>query len=449
MTRSYRFIARPAMPCLVGAILALTSAAHAATWSAAGTVKDTKGTVLASVAVSIKDSANLKTTTSASGTFTLNFALGATRNIAERDYSAQLFGNELVVTFPGNGELELRLVDLSGATLWSGAATLTDGVARASLPATSRHGAAILRMSPGGARVSQPITLMGGEGSALVPRISARTMANYPTLVFKKTGYADTTFTMTSMNQTGISVVMRDTTTPTATTCTLPPSANSGAGSFTKYWFSQGTGQEDGYYKTACGYRGTGGGDGSTDKMLNIANPQYFLAIPGNSPSDFNSNGMCGACVELTGANGKKIVATVTDECPNTTNAPCAANPNGHFDVSVPAFNQLGFSVGNPSGTTWKYVKCPVTGNVIIRVKKGNADQIYIENTILPIKDAKVGSNSATHLSYGAWQLSRNALGATITLVDYSNRTITIKIPLTGVKVDTDFDTGLQFPACN
>lgn len=419
-----------------------------ANWSVSGTVKNTSGTVLSGVAVSVKDSAKLTATTTAQGTFTISSTSAAARFVGARDYSAQLFGSELLVSFPGEGTLELRLVDLSGAAIWSGSAPLRDGSARVTLPVTNRRGPAILRMSSGGTRVSQPLTLLGGEGASMAPRISARALATFPTLVFKLKGYADTSYTMTAASQTGLAIAMRDSTTPVATSCTLPPSANSGAGSFTKYWFSQGTGQENGYYKTACGYRGTGGGDGSTDKMINIANPQYFLAIPGNSPDDFNSKGMCGACVELTGANGAKVVATVTDECPNTTNAPCAANPNGHFDVSVPAFSLLGFGVGNPSGTTWKYVKCPVTGNVIVRVKKGNANQIYVENSILPVKDVKVGTNSATHLDYGAWQISRTALGATITIVDYSDRTITVKIPQSGLAVETDYNTGAQFPAC-
>ena len=182
--------------------------------------------------------------------------------------------------------------------------------------------------------------------------------------------------------------------------------------------------------------------------MNNIANSQYFVAIPGNSSSDFNTNGMCGACVELTGANGTKIVATVTDECPNDINVPCKSNPNGHLDISYPGFSKLGFSVGNPTGTTWKYVKCPVTGNIVIRLKQGNSDQIYIENSILPIKGVKIGSNAATHLSYGAWQLSRNAVGATLTITDYSDRSITYTVPM-GTATETDLNTGKQFPACN
>ncbi|HOX53245.1 MAG TPA: hypothetical protein PKY05_17320, partial [Fibrobacteria bacterium] len=259
--------------------------------------------------------------------------------------------------------------------------------------------------------------------------------------------FQDTTFAMKAETQTGIAMTMRDTTTAGPTACTLPPSPNPGSGSFTNYWFGQGSYKEGDHYALACGFHGYEPSGQGSDKIDNISTPQYFVAIPGNSTSDFHTVGMCGACVELTGANGKKIVATVTDECPNDINAPCKSNPNGHLDVSYPAFSQLGYSVGNPSGTTWKYVKCPVTGSLIVRMKPGNADQIYIENTILPIKDVMVGSNSATHLTYGAWQISRRAEGATITIIDYSDRKVRLTLPTT-LKADENYNTGVQFPAC-
>jgi len=233
-----------------------------------------------------------------------------------------------------------------------------------------------------------------------------------------------------------------------STSCTLPPSPNSGSGSFTNYWFGQGTGQENGHYVTACGYHGFEPSGQSSDNMNNIANKQYFVAIPGTNSTDFNTSDRCGACVELTGQNGAKIIATVTDECPENSNAPCAANPSGHLDVSYPAFSQLGFSVGNPSGTTWKFVKCPITGSVIVRIKPNDAGRVYIENTILPIKSVQVGGNAATREPYGCWTSSRRIAGSTLVITDYSDRSITYTVP-SSLAQDTDQSTGLQFPACN
>ena len=187
-------------------------------------------------------------------------------------------------------------------------------------------------------------------------------------------------------------------------------------------------------------------------------NPQYFAAIPGNSDQDFNTVGMCGACVELTGQNGSKIIATITDECPKTytvngstrSNQPCIDNFNGHLDLSSPAFSMMGFGDnGYPKQTTWKYVKCPVTGNIIVRVRDGNTADVFVENTILPIKDVKRSGNSADRQLDGAWRVSNNGLGATLTITDYSDRSIIVKIPAAGkLDPDTDFDTGVQFPGC-
>jgi hypothetical protein len=441
---------------LVCALMGLGAATVHATWSAVGTVKNASSTALSGVAITVKDSsANIKTTTDANGTFVIGTITGIMASEMPSDFSVRQNGNELQIAFPGQGTLDLQLVDIAGSTLWKGSAPLADGYANAVLPASAHHGAAILRVTLGSQVVYQPLTLLGAAGIHVTPRIAARSMATYATLIFKKVGYADTSYTMNAATQTGVNVVMRDSTIHIIipSTCQLPPSPNSGSGSFTNYSFGQGSWQENGHYALACGYHGFETGGQSSDKVNNLANPQYFVAIPGYSPSNFTNVAMCGACVELTGQNGTKVVATIADECPeykddgSVSNQPCINNPNGHLDIGYPAFSQLGFSVGNPSGTSWKYVKCPVTGNVVVRIKPGNTDQLYVENTILPIKDVTINGSSSTHLSYGAWQLSKKAAGATVVIKDYSDRTITYTVP-GSPGTDQDQNTGLQFPAC-
>jgi len=74
--------------------------------------------------------------------------------------------------------------------------------------------------------------------------------------------------------------------------------------------------------------------------------------------------------------------------------------------VSKTAFDALGFSVGNPSsGESWKVVPCSVSGNVKVRVKSGNSNQVYVENERLPIQSVTQNGAAATRLSHGAWQL--------------------------------------------
>jgi hypothetical protein len=230
-----------------------------------------------------------------------------------------------------------------------------------------------------------------------------------------------------------------------ATACNIPN--HSGSGSFTKYSFSQGTyyEQDTKLYRTACGYAGTG----NPDTVQNIANQSpakntYFAAIPGQN--GFDSKVHCGECALITGQNGKQIIATIIDECPygsDGSNAPCASNPNGHLDLSNDALNQLGYSVGNPSGTNWKFVPCPVTGNLVARVKPGNPNELFIENTILNIT-AVAG---ATRQSYGPWHFNSNlSVGQQLQLTDQANRTVTIEIKNT--TAGQNWDTGVQFPQC-
>jgi len=430
---------------LIPAIL-VVSTSQAATWSASGTVKTANGSNLADVAVTVKDSSNaLKATSDNNGNFSLGSALEVLRKAMPLDFSVRQAGSEVQIAFPGVGTLDLRLVDLSGTTLWRSSAVLNNGWATANLPVSQHRGAAILRVGLGSLHATQPVTLLGDKGFTLVPRISARSLVTYPTLVFKKVGYADTTYPMNSPTQSGISVVMRDSTIKPVSTCTLPPSpASNGGGSFTWYNFGQGTYKTNGYYQTACGYHGSESGDGSTDKMNNIANAGYFVAIPGSN--NFNTVNMCGACVQLFNGS-KSIVATVTDECPtdNGQNPPCVDSK--HLDVGKPGFDQLGFSVGNPSGTSWKYVACPITGTVVFRIKPGNPNEFFVENTILPVKSVSMNGNSATRTSYGAWHFGSNlSSGNQLTITDYSDRTINYSVSNTSA--DQDQNTGLQFPNC-
>jgi hypothetical protein len=229
------------------------------------------------------------------------------------------------------------------------------------------------------------------------------------------------------------------------TACNLPN--HTGSGSFTYYWFGQGTAREGSGFRTACGYYGTE--SGQTDTVQNIANMSsanttYFAAVPGTS--GFNTSARCGACVQITGQNGKVIIATIADECPYGSdggNTVCANNPGGHLDLSKAAFDQLGYSVGNPSGTNWKNVPCPVTGNVIVRLKTGNPNELFVENSILSIASVQ----GASRTSYGTWHFGSNlAVGQSIQLTDAVGRTLTIQLSSTSQNVNQD--TGKQFPAC-
>jgi hypothetical protein len=222
--------------------------------------------------------------------------------------------------------------------------------------------------------------------------------------------------------------------------CTYGSPTN-GTGSFTWYYFGQGTSQQNGVYTTACGYQGTESGMIDTVQNIAAASPaasSYFAAIPGSS--GFSTVSACGACVEIV-HGGTSIVATVIDECPTDNGQnPLCAQP-GHLDLSYSAWKALAYPSGDPSGTTWKFVSCPVTGSITTRLKSGNADQLYIENTTFPVTSVALGAGPARHLSYGAWQLPNGApaAGATLTLQDVEGHSVTIAVGSGG-------STGEQFP---
>jgi hypothetical protein len=235
-----------------------------------------------------------------------------------------------------------------------------------------------------------------------------------------------------------------------ATACTIGPASN-GSGSFTNYSFGQGTGMENGYYVTACGYHGHEPSGSGSDTVENVANmglakAGYFAAIPSQSPSNFDTAKYCGACAQVTNGS-KSVIVTIIDACPENSNPPCQQNPNGHLDLSVVAFNQLGYSVGNPKSTTWKFVPCPVTGNVVVRVKSGNPNEIFIENGITSIASVSMNGTQASRQSYGAWHFNNNIpANAMLELTDIAGRKITVEVKST--TQNQNQDTGVQFPQC-
>jgi expansin (peptidoglycan-binding protein) len=220
-------------------------------------------------------------------------------------------------------------------------------------------------------------------------------------------------------------------------------------GSFTYYYFGQGTPKSgpNGTYQTACGYLGTESGMTDTVEEIATMSPAsgtYFAAIPGASGSTFDTVNDCGACAQITNG-GKSIIVTIIDECPEDSNAPCKSDPTGHLDLSYSALNALGYSNGDPSGTTWKMVPCPVTGNVFARIKSGNPNQVFIENSVLAITNVTMNGSGGQHLNYGPWQMNGNVAGQTLTLTDKAGRTL--QITANG-SADQQYDTGKQFPKC-
>jgi hypothetical protein len=186
--------------------LTLALSANLFAWNISGQVKS-GGTALSGVTVTVQDSSKYSTTTDANGNFSFQTSgiLGRDGNSA---FFSQLSGNELTIQSPVDGALQLALVDGAGRSVWEATATASNGIANVSLPANHRTGAIFLRIRHAGGVEYQAVTI-GPKGMQVAPsRAAARSMAAFPTLIFKKNGYNDTTYQMTSDSHTGVAVTM-------------------------------------------------------------------------------------------------------------------------------------------------------------------------------------------------------------------------------------------------
>lgn len=123
----------------------------------------------------------MKTTTDANGNFTIGSALGIQAR-AVRAFAAQVVGNNLVVSCPKDGALDLSPIDASGRSLWDASTVASQGSARVALPTGLSHGAVFLRIRHGEGVQYQAVT-MGASGVQLAAP-TTRSLAVFPVLAF-------------------------------------------------------------------------------------------------------------------------------------------------------------------------------------------------------------------------------------------------------------------------
>jgi hypothetical protein len=230
--------------------------------------------------------------------------------------------------------------------------------------------------------------------------------------------------------------------------CVKPgPEYTSQNGSVAFYTFSQGSNV------VQCGYQAT---SQNPDKIAHLptGNGQYFAAV---SSGDFAAAQTCGACVEVSRDDGRKVVATVVDECPSTLDPKCVL---GHINLSQAAFQQIGslgegfLGKGNtnqPQRPTvglisWRYVPCPVTGNAFARIKAGTQNEIYFENLVGPIRGVIMKGFGALQ-PYNAWRFGNNvAVGNDVFVTDIDGSEISFTVASAVQNLDQDI--GRQFSIC-
>jgi len=206
----------------------LAASINAYSWSVSGTVKNkSSGAALSGVAVSVKDSSAYSTTTDADGKFKLESAVGVvkSRYVVTGSYSLRVNNNEISITVPQNGKVELAMFNCNGRTVWSSKVNTTDKSAKLQLPSTLSHTAAYLQVKQANtttihslAWTSDGLHIGPSSGAPQsINQVTAAAMAN-PTLEFKKTDFRDTSIAMTSETMTDLTVLMK----PVEVACKIP-----------------------------------------------------------------------------------------------------------------------------------------------------------------------------------------------------------------------------------
>ena len=152
------------------------------------------------------------------------------------------------------------------------------------------------------------------------------------------------------------------------------------------------------------------------DVVLNIANSgaakdTYFAAIPSATNAVWPMAD-CGACIEFTGSNGVKVIATIIDECPTNNNMNPHCTETNHLDLSTSLFGATMVPVGGVnnggdlSGGSWTFIACPITTDIVIHFNNGYTGDIYIQNMVFPVASATANGHAMTQSTYGYWSTS-------------------------------------------
>jgi expansin (peptidoglycan-binding protein) len=188
-------------------------------------------------------------------------------------------------------------------------------------------------------------------------------------------------------------------------------------------------------------YDADGSGNCSFDPI-----PGDFLVAALNT-ADYDTASACGACAEVTGPTGA-VVVRIVDRCPG-----CGA---GSIDLSQTAFSAVAELSAGRVDVTWKFVDCPVDGNLQIHFKDGSSGfwtalQIRRHRSSIVLLEARSSSrewHAIDRLNYNYF-VDTEGLGDgpyDVRLTDVHGQVVQVD----GVQPGDDVlrDTSEQFPAC-
>ena len=101
--------------------------------------------------------------------------------------------------------------------------------------------------------------------------------------------------------------------------------------------------------------------DGSGNCSFDAA-PGDPLVAAMNTP-DYAASAVCGACVAIDGPDGS-ITVRIVDRCPEC--------PQGNIDLAEGAFPMIAKKELGIVPISWRYVSCPVDGDLVYHFKEGS-----------------------------------------------------------------------------
>ncbi|KAF7716727.1 Expansin [Penicillium ucsense] len=125
------------------------------------------------------------------------------------------------------------------------------------------------------------------------------------------------------------------------------------------------------------------------------------------SGAEWNNAAECGACVAVTGPNGKTIKAMIVDKCPE-----CEA---GHFDLFQNAFAELSALSAGIIPISWEYTSCDLSGPLSLKNKVGTSKywfSMQVVNANEPVTKLEVSTDggnswkSTTRTDYNYFEQS-------------------------------------------
>jgi polyhydroxybutyrate depolymerase len=192
---------------LVFTSIAFTASALFA-FSISGSVTSSKGGPVASATVSVTNShfSSIPTTqTDQNGSFVLEYTTSIQPiKSGFENWKVNVNRQLLEINNIPAGSFQLSLMDALGKVFWEERISGTNGYFSLDLSRFTSFKASFLRIKGS----DQESTLLLSKEA-----VSTKSEVLLPAILFKKTGYQDTTYTMSSENETNVSIVMRDTTT--------------------------------------------------------------------------------------------------------------------------------------------------------------------------------------------------------------------------------------------